>query len=88
MKNIVWSLSIDDYLKIVERAKEMGIKPGESMAPALEEYYASKQGDAEILGTTECPDIDMLCGELRESNPKLKILNINEIKRRDNGNQN
>ena len=34
----VYKITIDDYIKIVELAKKMGIKEGQSMQPALDIY--------------------------------------------------
>lgn len=40
--NQIWSISIEDYIKVVEIARELGVKPGESIEPIFLEYMALK----------------------------------------------
>ncbi|MEK6880629.1 MAG: hypothetical protein AABY22_13515 [Nanoarchaeota archaeon] len=49
--NHIWSLSIDDYLEIVRRAKEGGVLPGESIEKYLIEYM--KEKEIQPIGATE-----------------------------------
>jgi hypothetical protein len=50
MKSI-WSISVEDYLEVVRRAKEAGIKPGESMEKIFIEYM--KEKNKKPVGSTE-----------------------------------
>lgn len=36
--NSIWNLTIEEYLEIVKRAKEDGVKPGESIEKYVIEY--------------------------------------------------
>lgn len=76
--NDVWSLSVDDYLEIVKRSRELGIKTGESMEEVLKEYM--KEKGQKPIGKTD-KDLDLLSGELREEG--VKVLNMNELKRKN-----
>lgn len=38
----IWSITADDYIKVVEIARELGVKPGESIEPIFLEYMALK----------------------------------------------
>lgn len=40
--NSLWNITIDDYLEIVKRSKEKGLKPGDDMTPVFLEYMAEK----------------------------------------------
>jgi DUF1009 family protein len=40
--NSLWKVSIDDYLKVVEIAKELGRKPGESIEDVFLAYMEMK----------------------------------------------
>ena len=82
--SFLWNLSLDDYLKICEKAKDNGVKEGESIEKYILEYMKEK-GQKPICETNK--DIDMICGDLREENPGIKILNLNEIKRRKDNNE-
>jgi hypothetical protein len=79
--NNIWSISLDDYLTIMEEAillgKERGKKEGDNLEIEFFEV-AKKKGllnKIKHLGTTEL-DKDLLCGNLREEG--LKILNLGE----------
>lgn len=50
MQNL-WNITIDDYLEVVKRAKEAGIKAGESMETIFLEYMEEK--GQKSFGATE-----------------------------------
>jgi hypothetical protein len=83
--NNIWSISINDYLTIMEEAIILGKERGKKEGDNLEQEFfevAKKKGltdKIKHLGTTEM-DKDLLCGNLREEG--LRILDLNEIKRR------
>ena len=86
--NHLWQISLDDYLKIMEEAiklgKERGKKEGDNLEQEFFEVAKKMNKIPKHLGTTE-KDIDLLTGNLRENG--LKILNMKEIERRNNGNK-
>jgi len=79
--NNIWSISIDDYLTIMEEAIMLGKERGKKEGDNLEQEFfeiAKKKGlinKIKHLGTTEM-DKDLLAGNLREEG--LKILNLGE----------
>jgi len=54
----VWKLTIDDYFEIVKRAKEDGVKPGESIEKHLIAYMQEK--GVKPSGHTELTKKEML----------------------------
>jgi len=85
MKNNLWSISIDDYLIIMEEAIVLGKERGKKEGDNLEQEFfeiAKKKGildKIKHLGQTEM-DKDLLIGNMREEG--LKILDLDEEKRR------
>ena len=83
--NNIWSISIDDYITIMEEAIILGKERGKVEGDNLEtEFFeiAKKKGLTEQikhLGTTD-KDKDLLCGDMREEG--LKVLNLDEIERK------
>ena len=75
--NEVWNLSVDEVLEIYEIARKNGKKPGDSIEKELKQYM--KEKNRKPLGETD-QDLDQITGNLREEG--LKVLNLNEIKRR------
>ena len=49
--NTLWSLTIDDYLEIYERAKKNGKQPGDSMEDEIIQYV--KEKNIKPIGHTE-----------------------------------
>lgn len=82
MKNIVWMIKDIKVIPLIwQIGFRNGLKSGEK--PRAEEFFeawARHKDWVEPLGLTEAEDIDILAGNLRESG--LKVLNINELKRR------
>lgn len=83
-KYAYWTITIDDYIEIYEMAKKNGKKAGDSMEEEFIEYFKSKKGDIQLLGTGD-KDIDLLTGDMREQGKK--VLNLDEIRRRKNRNK-
>ena len=85
MINNIWTMSIDDYLTIMEEAIVLGKERGKIEGDNLEQEFfevAEKKGmtnKIKHLGVTD-KDIDLLTGDLREKG--LKILNPKEEERR------
>jgi hypothetical protein len=83
--NNIWTLSIDDYLTIMQETIILGKERGKKEGDNLEQEFfeiAEKKGlidKIKHLGTTD-KDIDLLTGDLRENG--LNILNMNEEKRK------
>lgn len=73
--NDIWMMTADDYIEIVKRAKDLGLKEGESMEEVLKEYMKEKN-QKPIAKTNK--DLDVLCGDMREEG--MKVLNMNELK--------
>jgi hypothetical protein len=79
--NNIWSMSLDDYIEIIEESILLGKERGKKEGDNLEaEFYeiAKKKGllnKIKHLGQTKM-DKDLLCGNLREEG--LKILNLGE----------
>lgn len=73
----LWSLTIDQYLEVVELAQKNGVKPGESMQKEFE--IVAKKYNLIPLGQTDM-DKDLLTGNLREEG--INVLNIDELKRK------
>jgi hypothetical protein len=89
MKNNLWTMSIDDYLTIMEEAIVLGKSRGKKEGDNLEQEFfeiAQEKGlidKIKHLGQTEM-DKDLLIGNMREEG--LKILDLDEEKRRkENG---
>lgn len=57
MKNL-WSISVEDYLEVVRRAKEVGITVGESMEEIFIKYMEEK--NKKSIGATELSMDEML----------------------------
>jgi hypothetical protein len=88
--NNIWTLSIADYIKIMEEAiilgKERGKKEGDNIEQEFFEIVKKRGMTDKIkhLGITEM-DKDLFLGNLREET-KLKILDLSEEERkRKNG---
>jgi len=85
--NNLFTMSISDYIEIMEEAiilgKERGKKEGDDLTQEFFEIAAKKNKLEKIkhLGQTE-KDIDLLSGDLRENG--LKVFNIKEIERKKN----
>jgi hypothetical protein len=77
--SFLWNLNLDEYLEIVKRAKKAGVKEGESIEDFVLDYMKEK-GYTPMCETDK--DLDLICGEMREQDPSLKILNMNEVQRR------
>jgi hypothetical protein len=79
--NNTWTMSIEDYLTIMEEAIKLGKSRGKIEGDNLEQEFfevAEKKGmtnKIKHLGITEM-DKDLLVGNLREEG--LKILNLGE----------
>ena len=70
--NQIWRLSVDDYLEIVELAKQHGKKPGDSMEAELREVMEKK--NIKPAGCTELTKEEIL----REVTSKgQKVLHMN-----------
>jgi len=86
MKNNLWSISIEDYLIIMEEAIVLGKERGKKEGDNLEQEFfeiAEKKGilnKIKHLGQTD-KDIDLLTGDLREQG--YKIFNPKEQERRN-----
>lgn len=68
--NQLWQITIEDYLKVVRRAKAIGIKTGESMEPVFRDYL--KEKGLKPLGHTELT-IDELKTEMESHGKKVLI---------------
>lgn len=79
--SFLWKLSLDQLEELYEKAEEMGIFGGEEMEKVVTLY--AQENNIKPIGRTD-KDIDQICGEIRESDPKFKVLNFNEIERRRN----
>lgn len=83
--NNLWTLDINTYIEIMEKAILLGKERGKIEGENLEKEFfeiAEKKGltnKIKHLGQTEL-DKDMIVGNLRENG--LKILNLDEEKRR------
>jgi len=80
--NNLWQITIEQYLEIIELAKQHGKKEGDSMQEEFNEIM--KKYKIKSLGTTN-KDIDDLTGDLRENG--IKVLNLKEIERRKKNNE-
>ena len=76
-KHLLWSITAEDYVEVLKRAKADGLKPGDSMEKYFMEYMNEKS--IEPIGSTN-KDLDRIAGDLRESGKK--VLNLNELKRK------
>ena len=66
--NQLWSITVDDYLEVVTRAKAAGLKPGDSMEAIFLEYMKEK-GQASFA-RTEFTKEEIL-SELLEKNDSI-----------------
>jgi hypothetical protein len=80
--NHIWTISIEDYLIIMEEAIILGTERGKVKGDNLEQEFfeiAEKKGLADKikkLGTTEMTK-DLIIGNIRdESSGKIKILDL------------
>jgi uncharacterized protein (DUF1015 family) len=84
--NHVWTLTLNDYIEIMEEAivlaKERGKQVGENIEQEFFEIAKKKNKEIKHLGITD-QDIDMLTGNLRERGFKIK--NLKEEQRRQDG---
>ena len=69
------------YLEVVELALLHGKHEGEDMTAELEEVSRKYTDKIKFIGTTDM-DADMMTGNMRENG--YKVLNLEEIKRRNN----
>lgn len=81
-KNLLWQITLDDYIIIVERAISNGVQSGENMQKYFVEYM--KEKNIQPIAETN-KDIDMVAGEFRSK--KYKVLNMQEIERRRKNNE-
>lgn len=79
-KQIAWLTDIDTIMEVYELAEKHGKKAGDNIDSEFLEIMKKRKKKIKYLGTTD-QDIDMLTGNLRESGKK--ILNLNEIQRRN-----
>ena len=71
----IHNLTIEDYLNIVQMAKENGVKPGESMEKYIIKY--TKDNNINPVGHTELNDSEYL-SELKSKG--LKTINLKDLK--------
>jgi len=83
MKNM-WLLDLDTVIEIFELAKKHGKKEGDNIQAEFDEIMKKYPDKFKYLGNTN-KDIDLLTGDLREKG--LKILNLNEEKRKRKRNE-
>ena len=79
-KNLLWYATMDDYLEIIKLAIKNGKQSGDSME---EEFFQVMKKKKPFASTNK--DIDLLTGDLREKG--IKVLNMNELKRRKKNGQ-
>ena len=82
MVNDVWLITTKIYTEIYNLATKHGKKAGDSMMEEFNEVLKNKNGKVKYLGTTN-KDVDLLTGNLREEG--FRILNFNELARKNNG---
>lgn len=56
--NSLWKITVDDYLEVVRRAKDAGLKPGESMEKIFVEYM--KEKNQKPIGATELTQDELM----------------------------
>ena len=69
--NKIWNLNLDEYLEILQIAKNKGIKPGESIEEVLVEYMENK--GRKPLGHTELTKEEFLKSQQEYGNNILDI---------------
>lgn len=69
--NNIWSLTIEDYIAIVERAKAGGCQPGESMEKWFVEYMNEK--NIKPIGKTELTKEELIKEQLSHGKSLLNI---------------
>lgn len=74
--NILYSLTVDQYLELMDLAILNGKVAGELMDEEFEVIV--NKYNLKPIGSTEL-DLDMLTGEMRDSG--IKVTNINELER-------
>lgn len=74
MRNI-WNITIDDYLEVVSRAKDAGLKPGDSMETIFIEYM--KEKNKKPPGATELNSKEFV-QELTSHNQKVLEINVDK----------
>lgn len=80
MNNMYVVNDMDAILKMFEKAKANGKKPGDNCQEEFAEMLKENPNAVTFIGETD-KDIDMLAGEIRDSDPNIKVQNINEINR-------
>ncbi len=82
--NNIWSVSIDDYITIMEEAivlgKQRGKKPGDNLEQEFFEIAKKKNKLPKYIGQTEM-DKDLLLGNMREEG--LKVTSLEELQKRN-----
>ena len=78
--NFLYSLTVDQYLEVIDLAKSNGKVAGDLMDEEFE--VIAKKYNLKPIGSTEL-DLDMLTGELRDLG--IKVTNIKEEERKNNG---
>jgi hypothetical protein len=83
--NNIWTLSIEDYLTIMEEAIVLGKERGKVAGDNLEQEFFEVAEKKRMLDKIKClgqtdMDKDLLIGNLREEG--LRILDLDEIERR------
>jgi hypothetical protein len=83
--NNIWSISLEDYIEIMEEAIKLGREHGKKEGDNLEEEFfeiaKKKNKMPKHLGATNM-DKDLLLGNLREET-KLKILDLTQEKKNE-----
>lgn len=69
--NSLWQLTIDDYLEIVKRSKEAGLKPGDDMISIFMKYIEEK--GKKSIGNTELTKDEMIQEYLSHDKKVLDI---------------
>jgi hypothetical protein len=68
----IWSITVEDYMEVVKRAREAGVKPGESIEAVFIDYMNEK--GQKSCGATELNKEELLSELVRKNG---KILEIN-----------
>ena len=68
----LWNITPEDYLEIVKRSKEKGLKPGDDMTPIFLEYMVEK--NQKPIGATELNKGELIQEYLSKDK---KVLDIN-----------
>lgn len=74
--NLVWQFTIEDYEAIYALAVKMGIKPGESMEPAIFAY--AKEKNLKPAGATELNKEEFLNEQVSHDKKVLDISHDNQ----------